>query len=54
MAYKIPMLKTIKHDWKIKEDLNKQNNSTGKYIICALINMNKWYETLGEFQKDSN
>ena len=48
------MLKTIKHDWKIKEDLNKQNNSAGKYIICALINMNKWYETLGEFQKDSN
>lgn len=53
-AYKIPMLKTIKHDWKIKEDLNKQNNNTGKYIICALRNMNKWYETPGEFQKDSN
>jgi len=37
-----------------KEDLNKQNNNTGKSIICALRNMNKWYESLGEFQKASN
>lgn len=53
-AYKIPMLKTIKHDWKIKEDLNKQNSNTDNYIIHALRNMDKWYESLGEFQKDSN
>ena len=39
---------------KIKEDLNKQNNNTDNYIIRALRNMDKWYESLGEFQKDSN